>query len=131
MAMTQTLTHYFTGDKRMWTQTKDEEDVISSPETSCIFLCLTRDPSNNEEWDPWQLSVIDFMIFKWEDSQYFEGALTLITKPLSYNCIIILQFWKCVYCLFSHLFNSFPLWPAACYLWPENWILMLLESEIK
>ena len=48
MAMTQTLTHYFTGDKRMWTQTKDEEDVISSPEL-LIFLCLTRDPSNNEE----------------------------------------------------------------------------------
>ena len=49
MAMTQTLTHYFTGDKRMWTQTEDEEDVISSPETSYTFLCLTRDPRYNEE----------------------------------------------------------------------------------
>ena len=32
------------------------------------------------------------MIFKWQDNQYFGGALTLITKPLSNSCIIIYSF---------------------------------------
>ena len=40
------------------------------------------------------------MILKWEDNQYFGGAFDLITKPLSYNCIIILQQFESVFIVY-------------------------------
>lgn len=94
-------------------------------------LCLTRDPRNNEEWDPWQLSVTDFMIFKFNE---FWVACNTIAKPLSYTCIYYLLYLQLlskarqfesvfivyIFPFILHLFHSFSLWPAACDLWPEK-----------
>lgn len=113
----------------MWTQTKrrSSEGCMWYLRLRLLrFLCLTRDPRNNEEWDPWQLSVTDFMIFKFNE---FWIACNTIAEPLSYTCIyyLLYSYLKaqgnlkvCLLFIFSHLFHSFSLWPAACDLWPEK-----------
>ena len=118
--MTQTHTHYFTGDKSMWIQTKDEavKRMLYLRLELFRFLCLTRDSRNNEEWGPWQLSVIDFMIFKWQVNE-------LCVSSRNLSALLFLRFLEgnlkvCLLFIFSHLFNSFSLWPAACDVWPEK-----------
>ena len=92
--MTQNLTHYFTGDKGMWTQTKGEEDVISSPETSYTYFSVwpgIRELMKNKILDSYQ--SLPSWYLKGKSSSTLEvNALNLITKPLSYTCITILLY---------------------------------------
>ena len=112
----------------MWTQTKrrSSEGCMWYLRLRLLrFFCLTRDPRNNEEWDPWQLSVTDFMIFKFNE---FWVAWNTIAKPLLHlHYYLLYSYLKaqsnlkvCLLFIFSRLFHSFSLWPAACDLWPEK-----------
>ena len=133
----------FYGDKSMWTQTKrrSSEGCMWYLRLRLLrFFCLTRDPRNNEEWDPWQLSVTDFMIFKFNE---FWVAWNTIAKPLLHlHYYLLYSYLKaqsnlkvCLLFIFSHLFYIYftpSLYDLQHAIYGQrNWILMFLKSEIK
>ena len=108
----------FYGDKSMWTQTKrrsSEGCMLYLRLRLLRVLCLTRDPRSNEEWDPLQLSVTDFMIFKFNEfwvacSIYNRETSLFLTPAFTIYSIVIIRhkaIWKCVYCLYFPIYFTF------------------------